>query len=168
MNKAKLWISIITILILFSASAFAYADSTSLNSGIVSDHDQKQLAIMNIQFQDSTIIGTQNLVSKDLALENAKKIFPAWANDATQTKIEFHLVTNKTFKGFSKEALSKNSVLKTKGFMDKIPAYVISYVGMSYTANIPADFKGEVPIHHEYNVIVDATTGEPLMGFSYR
>lgn len=52
--------------------------------------------------------------------------------------------------------------------MDKLPVYIVSFKGMSYTSHVPANFKGQPPVHHEYNVVVDATTGEPLMGFSNR
>lgn len=107
-------------------------------------------------------------IKEQEALESAKQHFPGWARDAKEVKVEYHLMTNKRYQGFSQEALEKNANLKAKKHMDKTPVYIVSFKGMEYEVGAPIKYKGEKIIHHEYNVVVDATTGVPLMGFSHR
>ncbi|MCX7571981.1 hypothetical protein OS242_18750 [Tumebacillus sp. DT12] len=102
------------------------------------------------------------------ALESAKQQSPGWARDAKEVKVEYHLMTNKRYQGFSEEALEKNANLKANKHMNKTPVYIVSFIGMEYEVGAPIKYKGEKIIHHEYNVVVDATTGVPLMGFSHR
>lgn len=52
--------------------------------------------------------------------------------------------------------------------MNNTPAYIVTYSGMSYASHVPDGFTGQVPVHHEYNIVVDANSGEVLMAFSYR
>jgi hypothetical protein len=66
------------------------------------------------------------------------------------------------------DALQKDQKLKETGYMLDQPVYIITYKGLSIEGNVPANYQGTPPVHHEFNVVVDATTGEPLMAFSYR
>ncbi|MCM2534757.1 hypothetical protein NDK43_23455 [Neobacillus pocheonensis] len=107
-------------------------------------------------------------IDAQTAIQKAGQAFPEWAGKAKGTIVEHQLVTNEKFRGFSAQALQKNPELAKKGYMDHADVYIVTYTGMSVPSHVPYNFKGEVPIHTEYNVVIDAKTGEPLMGFSYR
>lgn len=132
--------------------------------GIILNEANSEFSIQDNDFS----IQTNDLVSESLALEEAKQEFPQWEVDSDEVTIEYHKITNDTFRDFSEEALEKNPQLKKTGYMSELPVYIVSYKGMSYEGNVPDSYEGEVPVHHEYNVVIDASTGEPLMAFSYR
>ena len=50
--------------------------------------------------------------------------------------------------------------------MDKLPVYIISFRGMTFYGNVKPGSNAEPPVHHEFNVVVDATTGVVLLAFS--
>jgi len=149
----------------FNLTSIAKAASIEDSQLITTDLDTNAMAFDHIKLDVPQSIP---LIDSNTAIENAKKAFPDWAADAKQVKAEYHLVSNDTFECFSDAALNKNADLKTKKHMDKTPAYIVSFRGMTYYGHVPNGFKGNIPVHHEYNVIVDATSGEPLMGFSDR
>lgn len=77
---------------------------------------------------------------------------------------------------FSPEALEKNPVLDSKKRIDHLPVYIISCerlipVSSSIGAKPPETQDSSVPAGFrkgESNVVVDATSGVPLLMFSYR
>lgn len=165
MKKSLLRSIIISVITVLALSSLVFA-ATSENGQVVKTKlDTKAMEVDHIKLN---VPQTAAVIDSQTAIENAKKAFPDWAADAKEVSVEYHLVTNNTFKLFSDDALNKNSDLKNKKHMDKLPAYIVSFSGMTYYAHVPKDFKGEIPAHHEYNVIVDAKSGEPLMGFSNR
>ena len=68
------------------------------------------------------------------------------------------------FKCFSPQALDKNPKLKSDGYIKDLPVWLISFQGL----NEPSAGPGPKVYDHETNYIVDAQTGEILMGFNYR
>ncbi len=126
-----------------------------------SAHDLKSLADMGMRLE----IPTENAaVSPSVALQNANKTFPSSTRNSTDTRFEYHLLTNNSFKLFSEEALAKNPKLKSENTIDKLPVYIISYK-VGRVAGLPT---GRQDTRKEFNVVVDATTGVPLYAFSYR
>ncbi|KEO81268.1 hypothetical protein [Tumebacillus flagellatus] len=138
--------------------------NTSAN-GLSTAHAAAHLEKMHIQLEKPS---SNPKIDEKAAISKAKQKFSKWAEDATETTVEYQLMTNPDYQMFSPEALSKNPKLKAAGHMEKLPVYIVSFKGMSYAGHIPQGFTGDIPIHHEYNVVVDAETGEPLIGFSYR
>lgn len=107
-------------------------------------------------------------ITKEIAIKSAQNAFPEWYNDATEISSNYYLISNKNFKSFSTIALNTDSNLKNKGYMDKLPVYIVTFSGMSYNSAVPNGYTGDTPVHNEYNVVVDANSGEALMGFSYK
>ncbi|MDO3413295.1 hypothetical protein QWJ34_26320 [Saccharibacillus sp. CPCC 101409] len=190
MKKTKVISVLCCLVMLFSFSIFAYAqDETQINpssnikenlsdnqdEGVAENVETKQdideLENMGIVLsKPEPIFSIQNVetVSEKVALKNAGEEFPQWEEDSKEVIIEYQQITNPNFRDFSEEVLAKNEALRKEGYMNNLPVYIVTYRGMSYEGNVPDSYKGEVPIHHEYNVVVDVLTGEPLMGFSYR
>jgi hypothetical protein len=98
----------------------------------------------------------------------ARQEFAGIVENSKDVKVEYHLITNKSFQLFSQAALDKNLDLKTKKHMDKMPAYIVSFQGASYQTHTPAGFQGPAPVQSEINVVIDAMSGEVLMAFSNR
>lgn len=166
MKKTMLILSLLTVVIIGSAGVLhAEANTPTTSDTPITTQDIEQLDAQDIHLEkpDSAAI-----ITSDTAIQNASDTFPGWAHDAKEINAEYQLITNHSFRGFSQEALDHNPHLKQLGYMDKLPVYIVTFKGMSYYAHVPAKSNGVVPVHHEYNVIVDATSGEPLMGFSYR
>jgi hypothetical protein len=156
---------LLTILALATITLIGVLNLSKVNADVTTNQDIKQLQMQHIILD---IPKVNSKISKDEAILKAKEAFPQWANDATETMVEYHLVSNDDFQMFSDNAKEKNADIKSKNHLDKVPAYIVSFKGMSYQGHVPSGFKGVVPVHHEYNVIVDAMSGEPLYGFSYR
>jgi len=135
------------------------------HASVTTGQDINKLSKMNIYISHPTLPAK---IDQEVALENAKSAFKEWSNDSTNTTIEYQIMTNESFNGFSPEALEKNPKLGKSHKIENLPVYIISFKGMSYTASTPIGYKGTPFIHHEYNVVVDATTGVPLFGYSYR
>lgn len=136
----------------------------SVNAGAKQDLSKLQAA--GIKFSTP---GINPKISSEDAVEIAKKAFPGFYADSEKVNVEYQNVTDKGLNGFSAEELSKNSMLKKYGYMNNLPVYIVTFSGMQqYYSPVPYGYNGEAPVHTEYNVIVDAMTGEPLMAYSYK
>lgn len=142
-----------------------FVTRTTQAAPVETEQNVNELSKMSIHISHPT---SSPKIDEKTALENAKATFPKWASDANNVKIEYQIMTNDSFNAFSPEALEKNSDLKKKNKIDNLPVYIISFKGMSYEAKTPHGYKGKPFVHHEYNVVVDAATGVPLFGYSYR
>lgn len=114
-------------------------------------------------------------ISSDVALKNARVTYPGLANNENYS-IEYQVLTSPKFNLFSVEALEKNPVLKSSDRIDHLPVYIIIYKNMLIPYSTPSGTSPQkqdssVPEGYkkgEYNIVVDATSGVPLMVFSYR
>lgn len=109
------------------------------------------------------------VISPDVAVKNA-----GLTSNADYT-VEYQVLTL-NFGAFSPEALEKNPVLDSKKGIDHLPVYIISSkslipVHSPSGAKPPETQDSSVPAGYrkgESNVVVDATSGVPLLTFSYR
>lgn len=170
----KRWVRYIMLIVIlmgsvaYQGSLFTYvqADQGTINPDeVITKLDKGRLNGNGIKLDVPKV---KPKVDRKVAEEVARKSFGGLINKATDVSVEFHLVTNETFAAFSEVALEKNPELKTRGHMDKTPAYIISYKGVSHPVSVPSDFEGPTPVLNEINVVVDANTGEVLMAFSNR
>jgi hypothetical protein len=109
-------------------------------------------------------------IDSKTAVETAKAKHPEWASVAKEIKVENQLLTNKNWEALPPIAFEKNPALKSKGHPERIPVYIVSFQGLNEQArSFPKNFQGTPPAPTtEWNVVVDATTGIPLMSFTYR
>ncbi|SHI12554.1 hypothetical protein [Desulfosporosinus lacus] len=116
------------------------------------------------------------VISPDVAIRNASVTYPGLKGKTDYT-VEYQVLTVPKFNAFSQEALEKNPVLNAKKLIDHLPVYIISYENMLIPVHSPIGTKSSetqdssVPAGYqkgEYNVVVDATSGVPLLVFSYR
>ena len=73
-------------------------------------------------------------------------------------------MTYPNFNAFSLAALSKNPKLKNDGQIKELPVWLISFQGL----NIPSMNTKETVYDHETIYVIDATSGEMLLGLNYR
>ncbi|KEO82438.1 hypothetical protein [Tumebacillus flagellatus] len=109
----------------------------------------------------------QAKMDKNAVLEQIKTKYADATSESKQVKIEYQLVTNPDFTAFTTSALEKNPELKAKGYMEKFPVYIVTFKGIHEEGHVPLNYKGQTPIHTEMSIVVDAQTGEELMGFSH-
>ncbi len=121
-----------------------------------------QLASMGITFANpGTLVP---LITKDQAVQIAAQTFAPLAATAKSVHVELQLVTDKTTKMFSPKEMQENPQVALNGLANT-PCYIVTYEGINFTKSIPnhADV-----VNHEYNVLIDAQTGQILYGFTYR
>jgi hypothetical protein len=157
MNKKMVFSGLIlTSLIL--VSAFAY--SASIPSPVISETEHNTIylsKITGIQFEDvnvPTILPTAKVL-KDAVLKDAKKNHPEIAQQASEVKVEYHLMTdgNTRIGGVS---------------LKNIPVYIISFQGLKFFANYPFGYPEEKKVANtEVNFIVDAQSGKELSSYNY-
>jgi hypothetical protein len=121
--KMKLILSAALSVLILSVGTMAYAQINQ-PSDVVTDQDQTQLSKMHISLNDHIDPNGVTKVDQALALQNANTTFPQWAHDATGVKVEFHLLTNSEFKGFSQKALDKDPNLSLNGMVNQ-PVYYV-------------------------------------------
>lgn len=157
--RKKLIISCILLIVAVSVGVFVYAQNSQVRTGL----DLNKLSKVNITLDMPTATAK---INPSEAIATAKKAFPQFTNGAKEVNVEYQLVTNQEFKLFSAQALEKNPTLNAKGYMDKLPVYIITFKGLEYKGFGCEPGCPEPPPFHESNIIIDAMTGEPLMSFA--
>lgn len=118
---------------------------------------------------DIEVNNTKPNITREQAIETAKLAFGI--TNAKTVTAQTNIMTWQGFTDFSEQALSKNSVLKEKGYLDKSPVWIVSFRGLRITRsggpNL-TDEQRQSSFHQEENAVIDATTGEPLFIFTYR
>lgn len=136
-----------------------------ITKGPKTEHDLKALSNMNIRL-DIPIQSAKG--DSSVAIQNAKATYP-FLETAKDVKVEYHLLTDKVFQLLSEEALSKNPDLKSKGAIEKLPVFLISFKGVQVpSSGGPMNGPELKDSRTEFNVVVDATSNVPLFAFSYR
>lgn len=115
------------------------------------------------------------VISQDEAVKNAVEVYPGLKGNNDYI-VEYQTLTYLGFNAFSEEALKKNPVLNAKKAIDHLPVYIISYKNMLIPVHSgifakPIIRDNSSPKGYqkgEYNIVVDSTSGVPLLAFSYR
>ncbi len=163
MRKIIIGIFIVLIAVVGFSGIGLIKDKSHASEGkVITDLDLIELSKDHIKLD---VPETEPKVDSEAAKKKAKEAFAGFTVDAKEVKAEYHLITNEVFRAFSQQALNKNLNLKAKKHMDKLPAYIISFKGVTFYGH--SVYGGQRPVHHEFNVIVDAISGEALMAFSY-
>jgi len=156
-------------------SAFApnHIPATTYLVGVEPKTGQDLSALSKVGFQFN-VPAQPAVIPSDVAVKNANVIYPGLTSNTDYT-VEYQVLTS-SFGAFSPEALEKNPVLNSKKGIDHLPVYIISCerlipVSSPSGAKPPETQGSSVPAGFrkgESNVVVDATSGVPLLMFSYR
>jgi hypothetical protein len=173
MKKKLFFLVVLTIVISISSVVYAKKLNQPTSGPSVShtEHDANSLS-KNMGINIDDVLSNQLLptpqLTQDQVIQIAKQMYPNYVNTATSIKAEFHLMSDPNFNFFSKEALDKNPTLKANGHMNKTPVYIVSFDGLKISGNVAFSSTTTKTYHHEWNVVIDALTGEALTEFSYR
>ncbi|MGM0884023.1 MAG: PepSY domain-containing protein [Bacillota bacterium] len=157
-------ISVVTITIgfLLTTSSKSIANAETLIPA-VTQHDSKRLNDLNIKLEKPM---AKVIYSKEKAIEIAIANANGYASESKSIEAELQLITLPSFTSFSEKAKEKNLKLKSEGYLNATPVYIVSFKGVHGKGH--AAHGGETPTFTELNVVVDANTGEVLLSFNYR
>jgi hypothetical protein len=183
MNKRKvipgvtLALTIASALVISNAMASENADQvppasvnvldTSLTDpSVITAHDISVLHSAGVKLKKPT---SDPAITSDTAISAASKFCSGYAQKAKSITSEYHLLTNGNFAALSETAKEKNPKLKQEGFLNDTPVYIVTFNGITKIGHdaVPK-LNRAATIFKEYNVVVDATSGEILYAFSYR
>lgn len=165
-NKWIILVSLVLIIVSLSLVLLPKTNASSPSFGVSTIQDTAKLAGMGISF-DSTVNFNlpSHLITKNDAIRIANQTFAQLDSKATNIHVEFQLVTDSAVKMFSPEEKHLNPSVVSNGIR-KMPCYIVTYNGVDVTSKA---ILGRTPIiNHEYNVLIDALTGQILFGFTYR
>ncbi|AIQ11906.1 PepSY domain-containing protein [Paenibacillus durus] len=106
------------------------------------------------------------ILSEKSAIEKAESNQQKFASEAKDVSSELQLLTYPYLNAFSESALSKNPKLKAEGFLNQTPVYIVTFKGINGVGHAAVGDK--VPTYNEYNVVIDAVSGEVLFSFTYQ
>lgn len=131
--------------------------------------DQNALGRFNMKLNKPNGIAAQAVtISESDAIKAASDYFPL-SSSAKSIKTEYQLLTAPDIQQFSEDAIRKNGKLKENG-LNGTPVYIVTFKGVSFPSaggNIK-DGKTEHVMFTENHVVVDASSGEVLLSFSYQ
>lgn len=170
LNKILL-LSIVTtgLVLVFSYVANAKQDSANnIKHQFISDtqkttHDLKSLEKAGNKLDNASISAK---ITPEQAVELASEYRPDYASQAKDIVVEYYQLTNTAFNAFSDSTKSNNKYLSKEGFLEKAPSYIVSFKGITRTGKAPKGL--QAPVFHEYNVVIDADSGEVLFSLAYR
>lgn len=163
--KRKSWITALTLAAAVTAvSNYSVTASAGQGNSPIATQDQAQLLLMGMTLKKPDVAAA---FSNDQAIAIASKYAPRYAKEANGIIAEYQLLTNDQFNLFSDAAKEKNLELKEGGFLKDTPVYIVTFKGITKKGH--GFFKGQEPVvNHEFNVVVDANSGEVLYAFTYR
>jgi hypothetical protein len=141
----------IILLVLVVGSLILYFKVHIVSNG-ATFQDKTALNEMNIIIDTSTVPAKINPI---VAIMEAVKTYHPRIFNLDKITVEFQLMTS-TAGGHS---------------LSKEPVYIVSFVsnkGWSGPSGGPIGNQNALTLHHEFNTVVDANTGEILYGFEYR
>lgn len=157
-----------SILILSIMMLIVIASTTCVSAGIdkiPADLDSEKLEHMGIKLEEPTDMSAFTEDSEKIAILAAQKETNSIGESKENIKVKRCLITNPSMQLFSEAALEKNPKLKAKGYMDKLPVYIISFkTEASYGFGLDSPKRKPFTEGH---VVIDALSGEVLMSFSY-
>ena len=176
----KVFIAVALVALIGSGTMFAYAENdgtpvnqsaNSVNSGTISDPDVQDI----VKLKSEMGIDLENVspikgISKEEAIAAANNEVGSIKNKATKVVVTFHRMTYKNFTLFSEDVLNANPELKAKGHMDMLPVWIVSYKGLKLQpkGGLFQNTSIKPRPNTEFNVVVDAYSGKPLVSYEYR
>lgn len=165
-TKRSLVTAVISTVIFYSSGIAAgdISDLSSKEEGVITAHDTERLKSLGIQLHLPT---SSNLViTKEQAISLAHTSAPKFASEAPEVIIEYQLLTYPYLTAFSEQALNKNANLRADGYLNNTPVYIVTFKGIHGTGHAARGQK--VPTYKEFNVVIDASSGETLFSFTYK
>lgn len=176
--KKSYFIKIATIIIIVGLIGFAgtlvantknnvaNANSDAAYNNVASEEQDKVKLKkeMRIDLLDST---DTPKISKEEAIAAANQEAGVIKDEATKIVATYHLMTYQDFTMFSEEVLNANPKLREKGYIDKLPVWIVSYKGLQLPAKggFFPHAKAKPKNNTEFNVVVDAASGKPLISY---
>lgn len=163
--KMKIVIISTLFFVLLTGAVGTSAYASNVDQPTISQKDMKEK--MDI---DITNCSDATPITKEQAIKAAKNECPGYAAEATEIVAQKNYMTNKSFQMFSPEALAKNRSLKDNG-LDNSPVWIVSFKGLTiYRCGLSdmTDDMRKASSHQEYDVVVDATSGETLFSTTFR
>lgn len=170
----KVFIAFAVIALIGCGAVFAYAanqNASNENSVTISNPDvQDTVKLKSEMGIDLVNVPPIKAISKEEAIVAANNEVGTIKNEATKIVVTFHQITYKTFTLFSEDVLNANPELKAKGYMDKLPVWIVSYKGLKLQpkGGFSLNPSQKPRPNTEYNVVVDAYSGKPLVKYEYR
>jgi len=166
-----LLLSVVTagLVLIFSYVANAKQDSANnIKHQFISDvqkttHDIKSLEKAGNKLENTSITAK---ITPEQAAKLASEYRPDYASQATDIVVEYYQLTNTAFNAFSDITKNNSKYLSKEGFLEKAPCFIVSFKGITRTGHSPKGL--QAPIFHEYNVVIDADSGEVLFSLAYR
>lgn len=141
-------------------------DTFIMDASIQTEQDVSFLQSSGVKLKRPTV-GAD--ITSDDAIAAASKFSPGFAQEAKIITWEYQLLTNNNFAAFSEAAKEKNPRLKEDGLLIDTPVYIVTFKGITKIGhNAYSKLNRAATMLKEYNVVVDANSGEVLYAFSYR
>ncbi|TEB10201.1 hypothetical protein Psfp_04197 [Pelotomaculum sp. FP] len=169
--KKFLLLGIVTAGLILVFSYVVYAKQNSVDNikhQFVSDikkttHDLKALEKAGNKLENASINAK---ITPEQAVEIVSQDRPDYASQAIDIVVEYYQLTNTAFNAFSDDTKNNNKYLSKDGFLEKAPCYIVSFKGITRAGKAPEGM--QAPIFHEYNVVIDADSGDILFSLAYR
>lgn len=167
MKKLKI-ITILGVIAVATYTSTVLVNAKSADSEpAITEHSPEGLKTVGIKLKKPQ---QQPKISEDQAIENASMFQPNLAEKAKKIRAEYQLVT-KEFYALSDAAKEKNPQLKKDGYLNDTPVYIVTFKGVERPTHITTgqsdDDVKKITVD-DVSVIVDANSGEVLLGFSYK
>jgi hypothetical protein len=153
MKKGILFMAAMIFLIAGILGTSTFADSDKAVTNLNVDRLKEMNITLNKPNEDS------NIISSEIAIENAKKEFTELSAEAKSIDCEYQLITNPSFQMFSQKALDKNASLKKKTYADHLPVYIITFKGVQSKGIGHRPDGYDKKTFEDFNVVVDAFSG---------
>ncbi|MFD3447177.1 hypothetical protein ACFDTO_21510 [Microbacteriaceae bacterium 4G12] len=147
-----------------ASKAQSSATDVTQSSSVSTLQDVTSLKEFGLTYQ-VPVTKSATKISKDNALQIVSNLYPSYASTAKNVVVEYQLVSGNE-QNFSDIAKQKNPQLAHDNRLNQTPCYIVTFEGIKRSSKVPF---GAKPIElHEYNVIIDANSGEVLFSFTYR
>lgn len=174
MKKNRLLIAIVVFFLLAVGIGLNLCNGTKVSEAQVSQKANYEF-VSNIQQTNQDLIRLKENfllentpitpgISDAEAFHIACNNRPDYASQASNICVEYYNVTDYGGTGLSDIAKQKNPSLNAG--IKESPCYIVSFEGISRYPHGPKGMT--LPMLHEYNVFIDAMSGEVLFGFVYR
>lgn len=160
---------IYTLIVVIALSCVSYgivmaSPANDENTTVQTAHDLNSLKNSGVTLKKITVVPS---ITEEIAIKKASDYAAGYAAEAKSINAEYHALTNKNFTLFSEKAKEKNGKLKKDGYLNDTPVYIVTFKGITKKAH-GSRLHPNPPDFHEYNLVIDANSGEVLYGFSYR